>query len=170
MVINASGNTAFTGTVSSKGNSSIDASSANTPVNLYLRTNLSYNDASEASITLGPDVGPVANGRTFKWRIASGGGESGHALKFYKTVAPNNDESLGMYLDSSSNLTVNGIIFKNGSTPVAATSDLIKTLVTLRKATMDETQDIRESLRDAIDELVEGFEQEIAAGTMEISE
>jgi len=29
----------------------------------------------------------------------------------------------------------------------------------LRKATMDETQDIRESLRSAIDELVEGFEQ-----------
>jgi hypothetical protein len=28
---------------------------------------------------------------------------------------------------------------------------------------MDETQDIRESLRDAIDELVAGFEQEIAA-------
>jgi hypothetical protein len=43
---------------------------------------------------------------------------------------------------------------------------------------MDETKDIRESLRSAIDELVAGFEQEIAAmptpepevSTMEIPE
>ena len=47
--------------------------------------------------------------------------------------------------------------------PVIDAKGLIKTLSTLRKATMDETQDIRESLRDAIDELVEGFEHEIAA-------
>jgi hypothetical protein len=47
--------------------------------------------------------------------------------------------------------------------PVIDAKGLISTLVTLRKATMDETQDIRESLRDAIDELVAGFEQEIAA-------
>jgi hypothetical protein len=50
----------------------------------------------------------------------------------------------------------------NGS-PVTRNVDLIETLLTLRNATMDETQDIRESLRDAIDELVAGFEQEIAA-------
>ena len=47
--------------------------------------------------------------------------------------------------------------------PLLAKRELIKTLSTLRQATMDETQDIRESLRSAIDELVEGFEQEIAA-------
>ena len=65
-------------------------------------------------------------------------------------------------------------ITRNGA-PVIDAKGLISTLVTLRKATMDETQDIRESLRDAIDELVAGFEQEIAAmpapepetGTME---
>ena len=47
--------------------------------------------------------------------------------------------------------------------PVVDAKGLIKTLTTLRKATMDDTQDIRESLRSAIDELVAGFEQEIAA-------
>lgn len=52
-------------------------------------------------------------------------------------------------------------IAQDGS-PVIDAKGLIKTLATLRKATMDETQDIRESLRDAIDELVAGFEQEIA--------
>lgn len=49
----------------------------------------------------------------------------------------------------------------NGS-PLTRVSDLIETLSTLRQATMDETQDIRESLRSAIDELVEGFEQQIS--------
>jgi len=62
-----------------------------------------------------------------------------------------------------------GTLYVNG-TPKIGYSELITTLVTLRKATMDETQDIRESLRDAIDELVEGFEQEIAAMPAEDSE
>ena len=57
---------------------------------------------------------------------------------------------------------ITGSLYVNG-TPKIGYSELITTLVTLRKATMDETQDIRESLRDAIDELVAGFEQEIAA-------
>jgi hypothetical protein len=60
-------------------------------------------------------------------------------------------------------------ITRNGS-PVIDAKGLINTLTTLRKATMDETQDIRESLRDAIDELVEGFEQEIATMPAEDSE
>jgi len=51
----------------------------------------------------------------------------------------------------------------SGQGPLIAKGELITTLSTLRKATMDETQDIRESLRSAIDELVEGFEQQIAA-------
>jgi hypothetical protein len=53
-------------------------------------------------------------------------------------------------------------IYVNGS-PRIGYSELIEALSTLRNATMDETQDIRESLRSAIDELVAGFEQEIAA-------
>ena len=72
-------------------------------------------------------------------------------------------ETTGMTIDDAGNLVVQGNITKNGTTPVASTVDIIKTLSTLRQATMDETRDIRESLRSAIDELVEGFEQEIAA-------
>jgi hypothetical protein len=52
-------------------------------------------------------------------------------------------------------------VVQDGS-PVIDAKGLINTLSTLRQATMDETQDIRESLRSAIDELVEGFEQQIA--------
>ena len=62
---------------------------------------------------------------------------------------------------SSGRVDIPGTLYVNG-TPKIGHSELITTLVTLRKATMDDTQDIRESLRDAIDELVEGFEQEIA--------
>ena len=54
--------------------------------------------------------------------------------------------------------------------PVVDAKGLIKTLSTLRQATLDETQDIRESLRSAIDELVAGFEQDIAAMPAEVSE
>ena len=66
-----------------------------------------------------------------------------------------------------------GTVYANGS-PLTRATDLISTLTTLRQATMDETQDIRESLRSAIDELVAGFEQQIAAmpspdaGTMDL--
>jgi hypothetical protein len=56
---------------------------------------------------------------------------------------------------------ING--FRQNGSPVIDAKGLISTLSTLRRATMDETQDIRESLRDAIDELVAEFEQEIAA-------
>ena len=63
-------------------------------------------------------------------------------------------------------MTVNGDFsadnVRTANGPVIDAKGLIKTLSTLRQATMDETQDIRESLRSAIDELVEGFEQEIA--------
>jgi hypothetical protein len=60
-------------------------------------------------------------------------------------------------------------VIQDGS-PVVDAKGLIKTLTTLRQATLDETQDIRESLRSAIDELVSGFEQEIAAMPAEVSE
>jgi len=55
-----------------------------------------------------------------------------------------------------------GTVYANGS-PLTRTRDLVTTLSTLHRATMDETKDIRESLRSAIEELIEGFEQQIAA-------
>jgi hypothetical protein len=59
---------------------------------------------------------------------------------------------------------VNGLNgFRQNGAPVIDAKGLISTLATLRNATKDETQDIRESLRSAIDELVAEFEQEIAA-------
>jgi len=75
------------------------------------------------------------------------------------------------YHDYNNNIFNIGADFvhANGS-PIARTRDLITTLSTLRKATMDETQDIREALRSAIDELVEGFEQQIATMPAEDSE
>lgn len=51
--------------------------------------------------------------------------------------------------------------FAMNGDPIVGTRGLIKTLSTLRQATMDETQDIRESLRSAIDQLVAGFEKDI---------
>jgi hypothetical protein len=70
---------------------------------------------------------------------------------------------------SSGRVDIPGTLYVNG-TPKIGYSELITTLTTLRNATMDETQDIRESLRDAIDELVAGFEQEIAAMPVEETE
>jgi hypothetical protein len=80
------------------------------------------------------------------------------------------DNSVSLSLGSGTNQfasahfagTVNATEFMRGGVPVTTKLDLINTLSTLRKATMDETQDIRESLRSAIDELISGFEQEIA--------
>jgi hypothetical protein len=63
-----------------------------------------------------------------------------------------------MYLSGS----VKALRVIQDGAPVIDAKGLISTLSTLRKATMDETQDIRESLRSAIDELISGFEQEIA--------
>jgi hypothetical protein len=71
------------------------------------------------------------------------------------------DNQRRLTINNSGRVDITGSLYVNG-TPKIGYSELITTLVTLRKATMDETQDIRESLRDAIDELVAGFEQEIA--------
>jgi len=60
------------------------------------------------------------------------------------------------------NAKFSGTVTVEGNRPVSTKVDLIETLATLRQATMDETQDIRVSLRSAIDELISGFEQEIA--------
>ena len=51
--------------------------------------------------------------------------------------------------------------------PIIGTRSLISTLSTLKQATMDDTQDIRVALRSAIEELVAGFEQEIATMPVE---
>jgi hypothetical protein len=66
-----------------------------------------------------------------------------------------------LYYNGTDEWSFAGGILKVDGVPVTTSTTLIKTLSTLRKATMDETQDIRESLRSAIDELVAGFEQEI---------
>jgi hypothetical protein len=71
------------------------------------------------------------------------------------------DGAVTSKIQSNGDATFNGTVYANGS-PLTSTRDLVTTLSALRKATMDETKDIRESLRSAIDELVEGFEQEIA--------
>jgi hypothetical protein len=59
-------------------------------------------------------------------------------------------------------VTTRSSSFIQDGSPVIDAKGLINTLSTLHRATMDETKDIRESLRSAIEELVEGFEQEIA--------
>ena len=66
-----------------------------------------------------------------------------------------------MTIGPDGRVDITGSLYVNG-TPKIGYQELVTTLVTLRQATMDETQDIRESLRSAIDELVAGFEQEIA--------
>jgi len=99
----------------------------------------------------------------------------------YKNILRHEDTGLTFYTNSAVTgwqfENINGVkatINKNGNAafsgsvsdnqgPLMSKRGLISTLSTLRNATMDETQDIRESLRSAIDELVEGFEQEIAA-------
>jgi hypothetical protein len=65
-------------------------------------------------------------------------------------------------VDDDGNGTFPGTLKVEGTRPVSTKADLIKTLSTLRQATLDETQDIRESLRSAIDELVAGLEHEIS--------
>ena len=78
-----------------------------------------------------------------------------------------------MRIGHDGRVDITGSLYVNGSQQTGY-QELITTLVTLRQATMDETQDIRVSLRSAIDELVAGFEQQIAAmpspdaGTMDL--
>ena len=73
------------------------------------------------------------------------------------------DGSLGinrMRLDASGNMFVAGAIYKNGSTPVMTSMDLIETLHTLRQATKDEStvEGLRDSIGNAIGGLIEKFE------------
>ena len=107
------------------------------------------------------------------YSLYSGGTYPGNFAVYDATAAKYRFE-----IDAVGDATFSGKVKVEGNRPVSTKLDLISTLVTLRKATMDETQDIRESLRAAIDELVDGFEQEIAAmpapepevGTMDIKQ
>jgi hypothetical protein len=98
----------------------------------------------------------TATNASISARTVNQGGKDG--LVF--SVGPS--QTTRMTISDDGRVDITGSLYVNG-TPKIGYSELITTLTTLRKATMDETQDIRESLRDAIDELVAGFEQEIAA-------
>jgi len=109
------------------------------------------------SVSIGrPDSGVA------KVRI-KGTGNTGNT---WGLAVENSDGTSSLYVRDDGNAYFRGKVdaptFTVNGSPLTRTVDLIKTLSTLRQATMDETQDIRESLRSAIDELVEGFEQEIA--------
>jgi hypothetical protein len=120
-----------------------------------------------------------ASGTTQMVRLQKGNGadftmKAGSTLAAFQTstnhpiVFRTNGQNDRMSIGADGRVDITGTLYVNGKKTLLESgkigySELITTLVTLRKATMDETQDIRESLRDAIDELVEGFEQEIAA-------
>jgi hypothetical protein len=91
---------------------------------------------------------------------------TGNTGNTWGLAVENSDGTSSLYVRDDGNAYFRGKVdaptFTVNGSPLTRTVDLIKTLSTLRQATMDETQDIRESLRSAIDELVEGFEQEIA--------
>ena len=62
--------------------------------------------------------------------------------------------------------------YKNGSTPLASTRDLIQTLSTLRNATKDETtlEGLRDAIGNAVGGLIEKFEAMQSTATQEISD
>ena len=74
-------------------------------------------------------------------------------------------------VSATGRVDIPGTLYVNG-VPKIGHSELITTLATLRNATKDETtlEGLRDSIGNAIGGLIEKFEQEIAAGTMEISE
>ena len=76
----------------------------------------------------------------------------------------------GMTLDSNGNLTVQGSINKDGSTPLISTRDLIETLSTLRNATKDENtlEGLRDAIGNAVGGLIEKFEAMQSTATQEI--
>jgi hypothetical protein len=100
-----------------------------------------------------------------RFQAASGSAYFGCWGNYPSVMYSKNNQLTPSFYDDVNNsiFNVTSSTLKVDGRTVTRNVDLIKTLSTLRKATMDETQDIRESLRDAIDELVEGFEQEIAA-------
>ena len=127
-----------------------------------------------------------ASGTTQMVRLQRGNGadftmKAGSTLAAFQTstnhpiVFRTNGQNDRMSIGADGRVDVTGTLYVNGKKTLLESGkigyqELITTLVTLRKATMDETQDIRESLRDAIDELAAGFEQEIAAMPVEETE
>jgi hypothetical protein len=75
-----------------------------------------------------------------------------------------------LYYNGTDEWSFAGGILKVDGVPVTRSTDLIKTLATLRNATKDETtlEGMRDALADAIGGLIQGLEHEIA--TQEISE
>jgi hypothetical protein len=82
-------------------------------------------------------------------------------LEFWTGSFADNQRRLAIGADGRVDIT--GSLYVNG-TPKIGYSELITTLVTLRKATQDETtlEGLRDSIGDAIGGLIEKFEQEIA--------
>ena len=123
-----------------------------------------FNQGSN-SIAIGKGAGQSNQGESGIIISSTGTAEnSGNPNHIYIVSAPNKyllyDGSNGWYFTGGA---VNGMDgFRQNGPPVIDAKGLITTLTTLRQATMDDTQDIRESLRSAIDELIAGFEQEIA--------
>ena len=120
-------------------------------------------------------------GASRPWSFVQNGTGASQRLQLYAEVAGNKVFSIGGLDNPAEDVieffaqsgaikakgditgnTLRGTRLVQDGAPVVDAKGLINTLSTLRKATMDETQDIRESLRSAIDELVAGFEQEIA--------
>jgi hypothetical protein len=120
-------------------------------------------------------------GSSRPWSFVQNGAGASQRLQLFAEVAGNKVFSIGGLDNPSEDVieffaqsgeikakgnitgdTLRGTRVVQDGSPVIDAKGLITTLTTLRKATMDETQDIRESLRSAIDELVAGFEQEIA--------
>ena len=143
-----------------------------------------YVSQSDGAVAIGPSAGENNQGSA-SIAIGKAAGQNDQAANSIVISATGQSSSLsyagvsievpGAYLNyngsdewrfAGGNVVGGGLRFdsivQDGS-PVIDAKGLITALTTLRNATMDETQDIRESLRSAIDELVAGFEQEIAA-------
>ena len=77
-----------------------------------------------------------------------------------------------MQLDKSGNLFVFGNIYKNNSTPVMATSDMVKAFSKLRDAVKDEetVESLKESITNCIGGLIEEWEAMQSTATQEISD
>jgi hypothetical protein len=118
-----------------------------------------YSGQKESSISIGYKAGDI-NQPANSVIISATGTAKNVANPNCVWIGGNDTKRL--YYNGTDEWSFAGGILKVDGVPVTTSTTLIKTLATLRKATMDETQDIRESLRSAIDELVAGFEQEIA--------
>jgi len=99
------------------------------------------------------------------------------AVLTFSTTSGAGQPTEKMRIDADGRVDITGSLYVNGTAKIGY-SELITTLVTLRKATQDETtlEGLRDSIGNAIGGLIEKFEAEIAAmpapevGTMDITE